>query len=128
MQELNENQFGVEGAGETAPSGRDRRRHSRYAVAGEAEVIIGDGALLFRGSIFDISLSGCFIATSARLTATPGTRASLVFRAAGILLRAEASLRSVRPGRGAGFLFVEMNERARHELTLLIAACERSAV
>ena len=46
---------------------RERRRHERYAVEGDAEVIVAGGTLLFRGSIADISLSGCFIETRARL-------------------------------------------------------------
>ena len=38
--------------------GRERRRHERYAVHGDAEVMVSDGRLLFRGSTVDISLSG----------------------------------------------------------------------
>jgi len=122
MREFSENQFGTElqHPGAKVPP-RERRRHSRYTVAGEAEVIVA-GVQLFRGGIRDISLSGCFIETSARPNADVGTRADLVFRADGTLLRVNASFRAFRPRYGAGFLFDDMNRTTRKGLMRLIEA------
>ena len=36
----------------------ERRRHERYAVDGDAEVMVADGTLLFRGRVLDISVAG----------------------------------------------------------------------
>lgn len=128
MHEFSENQFGVEQQKEPGFGGRpeERRRHNRYAVEGEAEVIVADGSRLFRGRILDISLSGCFIETSARLRLAVGTRVAMVFRANGALLRTTAAFRALRPGKGAGFLFVDLNDRTKMGLERLIAVLERS--
>jgi hypothetical protein len=104
----------------------DRRRHNRHAVQGEAEVIVAGGVQLFLGRVLDISLSGCFIETSARLNASVGTRAALVFRANGAMLRAPATFRVIRAGKGAGFLFGRLDERTRAGLQRLIAALEQT--
>lgn len=102
----------------------DRRQHPRYAVEGDAEVLLSDGSQIFRGSILDISLSGCFIATKARLRVTIGTPVDMVFRANGVMLRTAATVRAVRPGKGAGFLFDSLSERMRAELQSLIEALD----
>ncbi len=100
---------------------RERRRHERYAVDGDAEVIVADGAMLFRGSTVDISLSGCFIETRARLALEPGTPVQMVFRAGHLTLRVSATVRAVRPGVGAGFLFGGMSAYMQAGLEGLIA-------
>ncbi len=67
-----------------------------------------------------MNVSGCFIQTSARPNAAVGTRAELVFRAEGALLRVTASFRAFRPGHGAGFVFEQMNPATRRGLARLI--------
>ena len=138
MKEFSENQFGLDRFGPdeisseaetqtntvTARAPADRRRHTRYAVQGDAEVLVADGSQIFRGSILDISLSGCFIATQARLRVIVGTPVDMVFRANGVMLRTPATVRAVRPGNGAGFLFDGLSERMRAELQLLIEALD----
>jgi PilZ domain len=100
---------------------RERRRHERFAVDGDAEVMVNDGTLLFRGRTVDISLSGCFIETRARLALEQGTPAQMVFRAGHLTLRMSATVRSVRPGSGAGFLFGAMSAYMQAGLEGLIA-------
>jgi hypothetical protein len=100
----------------------DRRQHRRYSVDGDAEVLVADGSQIFRGSILDISLSGCFITTQARLRVAVGTPVEMVFRANGVMLRTAAAVRTVRPGKGAGFLFNGLSERMQGELQSLIEA------
>jgi PilZ domain len=100
---------------------RERRRHERYSVRGDAEVMVSDGTLLFRGNTADISLSGCFIETRARLMLEPGTPVEMVFRAGHLTLRVSATVRAVRPGVGAGFLFGAMSAYMQAGLEGLIA-------
>src|SRR5207245_9629570 len=101
--EFNENQFGFERAldhPDEAPrksaQPAERRRHERYVVTGDAEVLQADGSQILRGSILDLSFSGCFIATQARLRMAAGTPVEMVFRANGVVLRAAATVRAVR--------------------------------
>ena len=105
----------------------ERRRHERYTVDGDAEVMVADGKLLFRGSIVDISLSGCFIETRARLLLEPGTPVQMVFRADHLTLRMTATVRAVRPGAGAGFLFGTMSAYMQVGLEGLIAEMQGRA-
>jgi PilZ domain len=104
--------------------GQERRQHARYAVEGDAEVFIEGGSQFFCGKVLDLSLSGCFIQTRARLNFVPGIPVEMVFRANGVMLRLHATLRSLRNGTGAGFLFDELSERTRSELRRLIAELE----
>jgi len=104
---------------------RERRRHERYAVHGDAEVMVSDGRLLFRGNTVDISLSGCFIEARARLMLEAGTPVEMVFRAGGLTMRVQATVRAVRPGVGAGFLFGEMSAYMQTGLEGLIRQMQR---
>lgn len=102
----------------------DRRRHARYTVDGEAEVLLADGSQIFRGGVIDISLSGCFIETKARLRMAVGTPVEMVFRANGVMLRMSATVRALRPGVGAGFLFETPSIHMQDELQVLIEALD----
>jgi len=106
----------------------ERRQHKRYAVDVVAEVLVLDGTLLFRGQVLDISAAGCYIETEARLRLAPGTPVEMVFRARDIFFRLDATSRSVRPGRGAGFLFSNLNARMQEDLAALIAELDRSTM
>lgn len=99
----------------------ERRQHKRYAVDGIAEVLVLDGTLLFRGWVLDISVAGCYIETKARLHLAPGTPVEMVFRVKDVVFRLEATSRSVRPDRGAGFLFSDLSAKSQGELEALIA-------
>jgi len=97
----------------------------RYAVDGLAEVVVADGTMLFRGRVLDLSLAGCYVETQARLRLPPGTLVEMVFRVNGVVFRPLATSRMVRPGEGAGFLFVQGNAKMQTELHALIAALSR---
>jgi hypothetical protein len=143
LREFSENQFGLEQfnpdetdevifnsgsplRGKPAGGLSERRRHERYAVEGDAEVLLADGSQIFRGRILDISLSGCFIETRARLRMAVGTPVEMVFRANGVMLRAAATVRAIRTGAGAGFLFEGLSAHMREELQMLIDALDLS--
>jgi hypothetical protein len=99
----------------------ERRQHPRFAVDGWAEVVVADGSLLFRGRVLDVSVAGCYIETEARLRLAPGTLVEMVFRVNEMVFRPLATSRMVRPGEGAGFLFLNLNAKMQSELQLLIA-------
>ena len=136
MKEFSENQFGLDRfepdeavgvetvAAEAKGHPAERRRHARYAVEGDAEVLLAGGSQIFRGRILDISLSGCFIETRARLRMAVGTPVEMVFRANGVMLRAAATVRAIRTGVGAGFLFEGLTAHMRDELQMLIEALD----
>jgi hypothetical protein len=99
----------------------ERRQHPRFAVDGWAEVVVADGSLLFRGRVLDLSVAGCYIETEARLQLAPGTLVEMVFRVNEMVFRPLATSRAVRPGEGAGFLFLNLNAKMQSDLELLIA-------
>lgn len=99
----------------------ERRQHKRFAVDGWAEVLVADGTMLFRGRVLDLSLTGCYIETLARLRLEPGTLVEMIFRVNEMVFRPLATSRTVRSGEGAGFLFENLNAKMRAELELLIA-------
>jgi PilZ domain len=102
----------------------EQRKHKRYAVDGMAEVLVADGTMLFRGRVLDVSVTGCYIETHARLRLLPGTLVEMVFRVDGRVFRPLATSRMVRPGEGAGFLFTKPGARMQMELEALITALE----
>ena len=51
----------------------------------------------------------------------------MVFRANGVMLRTGATLRAVRTGTGAGFVFEALNARMKAELEALIEALDVAA-
>jgi hypothetical protein len=107
--------------GEELTEAVERRQHPRFAVDGWAEVVVADGSLLFRGRVLDVSVAGCYIETEARLRLAPGTLVEMVFRVNEMVFRPLATSRMVRPGEGAGFLFLNLNAKMQSELQLLIA-------
>jgi len=123
MDEVNLN-LGIPLRGKPPGGLSERRRHERYAVEGDAEVLLSDGSQIFRGRILDISLSGCFIETRARLRMAVGTPVEMVFRANGVMLRTAATVRALRVGVGAGFLFEGLSSHMRDELQMLIDALD----
>jgi PilZ domain len=106
----------------------ERRQHKRYAVDGMAEVLVADGTMLFRGRVLDISVAGCFIETEARLRLQRETPVEMVFRVNGVVFRVLATSRMVCPGKGAGFLFSNLNARMQAGLEALIAVLSGQAM
>ena len=96
---------------EEAASGRERRRHERFACDGFAEVVVFDPELLFRGKIKDISVTGCYVATPARLNLKRFAEIELRFSANGQYLSSLARVMDVRPGKGVGVEFLPGDPR-----------------
>jgi hypothetical protein len=87
------------------------RRHSRFLCEGFAEVVAFRSNALFRGKIRDISQSGCFIETRARLNLPRLAEVEVRFTACRHKQSALARVMVVRPGMGAGFEFLPGDPR-----------------
>lgn len=99
------------------PSGAERRQHRRYVCEGTVEIVVFQPELLFRGEVKDISLTGCYVSTRARLNLKRFAQIELRFSANGQQLSSLARVMDVRPGRGLGIEFLpgdpRMNRRFR---------------
>jgi len=93
------------------PVDRGRRRHRRFSCSGQAEVVAFNPRMLFRGTVRDISSSGCFIETCAHINLKRMAEVELQFTTRGVQLRSLARLMEIRPGKGAGFEFVPGDPR-----------------
>ena len=92
-------------------TGRDRRRHERFEFDGFAEVVSFHPELLFRGAVRDISLTGCYVETRARLNLKRFAEIELRFSANGHQLSSLARVMDVRPGKGIGVEFLPGDPR-----------------
>lgn len=105
-------------------SGSEFRVDERYEVDGDAEVVVKGGSLgttLLRGSILDISSTGCYIQTIARVPIKPGTEVHIIFSVYGTTFRVEAVSRFAKTKIGIGFRFLEMAPVTRHRLHGVLA-------
>ena len=98
-------------ADEETANDRERRRHERFTCDGFAEVVSFRPELLFRGEVKDISLTGCYIATRARLNLKRFARIELRFSANGQQMSSLARVMDVRPGKGIGVEFLPGDPR-----------------
>src|SRR4051812_2363424 len=116
-------------ATEEAASGSDRRRHERFTCDGFAEVVSFHPELLFRGEMKDISLTGCYVATRARLNLKRFAEIELRFSANGQQMSSLARVMDVRPGKGIGLEFLpgdpRMSKRFRDVIEELKARSDR---
>ena len=99
---------------------QDRRRHTRYPCDAMAEVLVYRTRSLFRGRVRDLSESGCFVETRARLKLHSMALVELSIHICGLELRTLACARSIQPGRGAGFEFVARDPRLPEPLQALL--------
>lgn len=85
-----------------------------------AEVLVYRTRALFRGRVRDLSESGCFVETRARLELHAMALVELTIRAGSVELRTLACARSIQPGRGVGFEFVARDPRLQISLVRLL--------
>lgn len=97
----------------------NRRRHPRYPCEGSAEVFVPQGALLFKGKILDLSLSGCFIETPV-LNLERGTHVEVSFTAHRMQFRLAGHIVVLYRKRGAGIAFHNVSERRARQISDLL--------
>ncbi|MGD0682910.1 MAG: PilZ domain-containing protein [Terracidiphilus sp.] len=91
---------------EECVGGKERRRNYRHDCVGFAECWVSDPESLFRGEIRDISLTGCFIRTAARLNLRQSTAVDLRFTLKNSHFRVSARVMDIRQGKGVGMEFI----------------------
>jgi len=104
----------------TKAQGAERRRQIRFSCEGFAEVVVDAAAFLFRGTIQNLSLSGCYIHSPARLRLDRGAEVYLQFTVEGHYFKAHARLMSARSGEGAGFEFDPGDEELQARIKSLL--------
>lgn len=104
----------------------NRRRHPRYPCEGDAEVFIPHGALLFRGLISDLSVSGCFIKTPL-LMLERGTLVEVSFAARRMQFRVAGHIAALHRRRGAGIAFHAVSPRCLRQIEELVQELEEAS-
>ena len=89
----------------------ERRRTPRYRCHGRAEALVLFPETLLQGEIRDISTSGCFLETRARLRLDRYTKVDLNFRINGVPYHTVARIMGVRTGAGVGMEFFFDSQR-----------------
>jgi len=82
--------------------------------------MILDPDSLFRGAIRDVSQSGCFVMTKARMPLKRLAEAEIRFKLINRQFRTRALVMNVRPGEGVGFEFVFANKQVEEQVKSLI--------
>ena len=85
----------------------EQRAHPRLPVQGDAEILLHDGVTLIQGRILNITPSGCFVQTLDLARLLPFTRAEILFRVNGKMVRIAAEVRFATPRSGVGLRFLD---------------------
>jgi hypothetical protein len=109
-----------ESTGDKNTLGREKRRQERFPADGPAEVVVADAGIVFRGKTRDLSQRGCYIKSTAYLSAGVGAEVEVRFSVSDVHFRAPARVRLVRPGKGAGFEFLRVEQNVQNDLNSLI--------
>jgi hypothetical protein len=113
---------------EECAGGIERRRSRRYDCAGYVKAWVSDHKSPIHGEILNISLTGCFISTKARLHVEHLATVDLHFTILDGHYRTTARVIDVRQGKGAGleFIFPDSHpaEWLKDLLEMLSAAAE----
>jgi hypothetical protein len=112
--------------GESA-SGEHLRRSRRFKCAGVAEVYAEEPGILFRGEILDISQTGCYIGSHARMRLERFIEVDLLFILNNHNYRAIARVMNLKPGEGVGLEFQFENPRTEESFKKLIQTISSAA-
>ena len=102
------------------PAAAEKRRRERFLVDGPAEVVVADAGIVFRGKTHNLSQTGCYINSKGYLSAGIGAEVEVRFSVSDVHFRAAARVRLVRPGKGAGFEFLHVEQNVQNNLNSLI--------
>ncbi|MGA3159652.1 MAG: PilZ domain-containing protein [Terracidiphilus sp.] len=108
--------------------GKERRRSRRHNCEGFAEAWVLNPESLFRGEIRDISQSGCFIRSKARLSLVRHTIVDLRFTIMNGHYRAATRVINIRPGKGVGLEFIFPDSQPAEWLKNLLEKLSAAAV
>lgn len=117
---------GVVSSGESTAGiakGLGFRKNERFEVDGHAEVRVHSNTMgnsVLRGRILDISTSGCYIQTMARVPIPPETEVNIDFSVYGYVFRVKAASRFAKSKVGIGFRFLPMDELTKQRLYMVL--------
>ena len=106
------------------PSRKNRRLHARAKCRVTIEMQSDDSSGTIFGNLTNISLGGCYIETSAVLSA--GTKLKLTFPAEGGQLQAEGSVTRMDLGSGVAVQFKEMNREDRNNMHRIMSLVQNT--
>lgn len=109
---------------EETPAPSERRFQPRYAVDEAATLHFIDVGAHISGRILDLSMSGCRIRTNPRFPVGIYRRVETEFKADGLPFRLGGVIQSVHDKFTVGIRFLDMSERKRDQLALLIDEIE----
>jgi hypothetical protein len=97
--------------------GAERRLSRRFECEGFAEVFAFETGFLFRGTIRDISQTGCYVMTKFALKLEIQSEVEVLLILKKYEYRIRARVRNFRPGKGAGleFLYDDPQVEARFQ-------------
>jgi hypothetical protein len=104
----------------------ERRKERRFACRGFAEVLVPGLSLLFRGAVLDLSQAGCYISSLAQLSLPRGTEVEVILILDCDQLTLLARVALIRPGKGAGFEFCDVDAPTGKRLARWIKNLNRS--
>ncbi len=102
----------------------ERRAAKRCICTGGASIYHPGTKKFTRGTVADLSLSGCYVEMMAPLNVND--KVALVLQVQDIEVRATAEVRTSHPGMGMGLKFRDMAEKDRSSLQALISRLEHS--
>ncbi|HXZ33192.1 MAG TPA: diguanylate cyclase [Terriglobales bacterium] len=105
------------------PARKNRRLHPRTRCRATIELQAEDGGPIF-GTLTDISMGGCYVETSAVLSA--GSRLKLMFSDNGEQLVAEGSVTRMDLGSGVAVQFKELNREDRNQMQRILALVQKT--
>jgi hypothetical protein len=91
---------------------RERRLSHRVGCKGFADAFVIETGYLFRGEIRDISETGCYIMTNARIQLERLTEVDLIFVLNNRKYLTRARVMKIRPKKGVGFEFLFSDQAA----------------
>jgi hypothetical protein len=101
----------------TGPSGwrgKERRRHPRHFIRGQAQITIDGSDVPLPGILTELSVGGCYIEMMSPLPV--GTKVNLELSAANYIGRMGALVRTTQPGMGMGMAFTELSGEEERNL------------
>jgi len=108
-------------------AGKERRLRQRFWCDGPSEALTHDPECLFRGRVTNISASGCYIETHARLHVERSAKVNLRLNLNGKSYSTLARVMNVRPGTGLGLEFLFPAAEAEKNIQDLISMLGASA-
>jgi hypothetical protein len=100
--------------GSSGYGGKERRRHARHFIRGQAQMTIDGSDVPLPGILTELSQGGCYIEMMSPLPV--GTKVNLELSAANYTGRMGALVRTTQPGMGMGMAFTELTEGEERNL------------